>query len=36
MTLCWSVPLFGGFGARAMAHYMPLDGTLFADSQPFS
>jgi len=36
MTLCWSVPLFGGFGARAMAHYLSLDGTLFADSQPFS
>jgi hypothetical protein len=29
----WSVSLFGGAGAYAVAHYMPLDGTLFRDSR---
>jgi len=29
----WSVSFFGGVGAHAVAHYMPLDGTLFRDSR---
>lgn len=28
----WSVSLFGGVGAYGVAHYLPLDGTLFRDS----
>ena len=33
MTLCWSVLLFCGFGGHAIAHCLPLDGTVFADSR---
>jgi hypothetical protein len=29
----WSVSFFGGVGAYAVAHYLPLDGTLFRDSR---
>jgi hypothetical protein len=29
----WSVALFGGFGGYGVAHYLPLDGTLFHDSR---
>jgi hypothetical protein len=35
MTLRWSVGLFGGFGGHAIAHYLPLDCTVFADSRCF-
>lgn len=29
----WSVSFFGGVGAYGVAHYLPLDGTLFRDSR---
>jgi len=29
----WSVSLFGGIAGHAIAHYLPLDGTLFHDSR---
>lgn len=29
----WSVSFFGGAGAYGVAHYLPLDGTLFRDSR---
>ncbi len=29
----WSVSFFGGFGGHAIAHYLPLDGTVFEDSR---
>jgi hypothetical protein len=29
----WSVSFFGGFGGHAIAHYLPLDGTVFKDSR---
>jgi hypothetical protein len=29
----WSVSFFGGIGAYGVAHYLPLDGTLFRDSR---
>jgi len=29
----WSVSFFGGVGAYGVAHYLPLDGTLFHDSR---
>lgn len=29
----WSVSFFGGFGGHAVAHYLPLDGTVFHDSR---
>lgn len=29
----WSVSFFGGVGAYAVAHFLPLDGTLFHDSR---
>lgn len=29
----WSVSFFGGLGAHAVAHYLPLDGTVFNDSR---
>ena len=29
----WSVSFFGGVGGHAIAHYMPLDGTVFNDSR---
>ncbi len=29
----WSVAFFGGIGGHAVAHYLPLDGTVFNDSR---
>ncbi len=29
----WSVSFFGGLGGHAIAHYLPLDGTVFKDSR---
>jgi lipid A 3-O-deacylase len=29
----WSVSFFGGVGGHAIAHYLPLDGTVFEDSR---
>lgn len=29
----WSVSFFGGIGGHAVAHYLPLDGTVFHDSR---
>lgn len=29
----WSVSFFGGVGGHAVAHYLPLDGTVFRDSR---
>lgn len=29
----WSVAFFGGFGGYGVAHYLPLDGTVFRDSR---
>ena len=29
----WSVSFFGGLGAYGVAHYLPLDGTVFRDSR---
>ena len=29
----WSVSFFGGLGGHAIAHYLPLDGTVFQDSR---
>ncbi|MGQ0801027.1 MAG: lipid A deacylase LpxR family protein [Pseudomarimonas sp.] len=29
----WSVSYFGGFSGHAVAHYLPLDGTVFRDSR---
>ena len=29
----WSVSFFGGIGGHAVAHYLPLDGTVFEDSR---
>jgi hypothetical protein len=29
----WSVSFFGGVGGHAVAHYLPLDGTVFKDSR---
>ena len=29
----WSVSFFGGIGGHAVAHYLPLDGTVFDDSR---
>jgi lipid A 3-O-deacylase len=29
----WSVSFFGGIGGHAVAHYLPLDGTVFKDSR---
>ena len=29
----WSVSFFGGFGGYGVAHYLPLDGTVFRDSR---
>jgi hypothetical protein len=29
----WSVSFFGGFGGYGVAHYLPLDGTVFHDSR---
>ena len=29
----WSVSFFGGLGGHAVAHYLPLDGTVFKDSR---
>ena len=29
----WSVSFFGGIGGHAIAHYLPLDGTVFEDSR---
>ena len=29
----WSVAFFGGIGGHAIAHYLPLDGTVFKDSR---
>jgi lipid A 3-O-deacylase len=29
----WSVAFFGGFGGYGVAHYLPLDGTVFHDSR---
>jgi lipid A 3-O-deacylase len=29
----WSVALYGGFGGYGVAHYLPLDGTVFHDSR---
>lgn len=29
----WSVSFFAGFGGHAVAHYLPLDGTVFRDSR---
>jgi hypothetical protein len=29
----WSVSFFGGIGGHAVAHYLPLDGTVFNDSR---
>ena len=29
----WSVSFFGGLGGHAIAHYLPLDGTVFEDSR---
>jgi hypothetical protein len=29
----WSVSFFGGVGGHAVAHYLPLDGTVFEDSR---
>ena len=30
---CWSLSFFGGIGGHAVAHYLPLDGTVFHDSR---
>ena len=29
----WSVSFFGGVGGYGVAHYLPLDGTVFRDSR---
>jgi hypothetical protein len=32
MTLCWSGSHLCAFGGHTLAHYLSLDGTVFADS----